>query len=325
VNVDGRKLLAKATVNWPAKVCSIALALLIFVFHRLSNLENRFISVPLQVERSGNLIPSSSYTRMIQVTLRGDSSIFSILEEDIEAYIDFSQYTSQGFYRAPVQINKKGTALRVDPLEILVDPMEIALELDHKISKLIPLRPAIRDAPQEGYELISYSMTPTQVQIDGPSNVLQTISELSTDFIELDGRNADFTVVVNILNRDPLVVIRGNGTTEFRGIIREKIVSHTFERIPIVIIGLAPNLDATLDVRNGSVELEGAQLEIQNYTPPAGFLRVDLSQIQEPGTHTLPVITGAVPDFTLIKHSPETVQVRVNAVPLIGEGQEEVP
>ncbi|MDR2095778.1 MAG: hypothetical protein LBP76_09720 [Treponema sp.] len=322
--MDSRKLLAKAAANWPAKVCSIALALLIFVFHRLSNLQNRFISVPLQIERSGNLIPSSSYTRMIQVTLRGDSNIFSVLEDDIEAYIDFSQYTSQGFYRAPVQINKKGTALKVDPLEISIDPMEIALELDHKISKLVPLRPAIRDAPQEGYELVSYSMTPTQVQIDGPSNVMQAISELSTDYIELDGRNADFTVVVNILNRDPLVVIRGNGTTEFRGIIREKIVSQSFERLPIAITGLDPALDATLGVRNGSIELEGSQLEIHDYTPAAGILQVDLSQIKEPGTYPIPVMIGDTAGFTLIKYSPETVEVRVNELrPADEEGEGE--
>jgi hypothetical protein len=262
---------------------------------------------------------------MVQVTLRGDNSIFSILEDDIEAYIDFSQYTAQGFYRAPVQINKTGTALRVDPLEISVDPMEISLELDHKISKLVPLRPAIRDAPQEGYELVSYSMTPTQVQIDGPSNVMQTISELSTDFIELDGRNADFTVVVNILNRDPLVVIRGNGTTEFRGIIREKIISLTFERIPIVITGLAPHLDATLNIRNGSMEIEGSQLEIHDYTPPAESLQVNLSHIGEPGIYTLPVTVGDVSGFTLIKHSPETVQVRVDNAALIDEDGEGSP
>jgi YbbR domain-containing protein len=317
--VDSRKLLAKAAANWPAKVCSIALALIIFLFHRLSDLQTRFISVPLQIERSGSLIPSSSYTRMIQVTLRGDNSIFSILEDDIEARIDLSQFTTQGFYRAPVQVSKKGTALRVDPLEISVDPMEISLELDHKISKLVPLHPALRDVPQEGYELVSYSMTPTQVQIDGPSNVMQMISELSTDYIELDGRNADFTVVVNILNRDPLVVIRGNGTTEFRGIIKEKIISQTFERLPIAVTGLDSAFETVLSVRNGSIEIEGSQLEIQDYTPPVGLLRVDLSGIHTEGIHPIPVTIGDLADFTLIKHSPETVQVRVTMVRPAGE------
>jgi hypothetical protein len=290
----------------------------------LSNLQTRFISAPLQIGESGSLIPSSSYTRMVQVTLRGDNNIFSILEDDIEAYIDLSRFTTQGFYRAPVQVTKKGTALRVDPLEIFVDPMEISLELDRKISKLVPLRPNIRDAPQEGYELVSHSMTPTQVQIDGPSNVMQRISELSTDYIELDGRNADFTVVVNILNRDPLVVIRGNGTTEFRGIIREKIVSQTFERLPIAITGLDPAFRAAPGVRNGTIEIEGSQFEIHGYTPPAGILRVDLSDIHAQGIYTKRIIPGNIPNFTLITYSPEEIQIRVDAIaPVEEEGEPE--
>ena len=86
-----RKVLSKVAENWPAKVFSIALAMVLFVFHQMNSLAERFFSVPLLLESQSNLVPATSYPRMIRITLRGDSnSIYSIQEEDIQAYIDIS-------------------------------------------------------------------------------------------------------------------------------------------------------------------------------------------------------------------------------------------
>ncbi|MDR0316088.1 MAG: hypothetical protein LBH97_04225 [Treponema sp.] len=128
-----RKLLTRAVENWPAKVLSIALAFIIFIFHRMNTLETRFFSIPLSVETSSTLIPAGDYPQIIRVSLRGDTgSIYTISEGDIEVYIDLTKYENEGLYRAPVQIRKKGNALGVEPLEISVEPMEISLRLDQK-------------------------------------------------------------------------------------------------------------------------------------------------------------------------------------------------
>ncbi|MDR0601157.1 MAG: hypothetical protein LBG42_02130, partial [Treponema sp.] len=189
--------------KWPAKVLSVALALVLFVFHRMSTLEDRFFSAPLVLELSPGLTPATPYSRMIRVTLRGDAnSIFPILEDDIEVYADLSKYSAAGSYRAPVQVRKKGTAVGVESLEISVEPPEIFVDLDRKISKYVPIIANIRGNLAEGYDLVSHTLSPTQVVMDGPMNVLGDISKLYTDFIDLDGRNGDFSVIVNILNRD---------------------------------------------------------------------------------------------------------------------------
>jgi YbbR domain-containing protein len=218
-----RKFLVKMVDNWPAKVISIALALLLFVFHRMSNLADRFFSVPLNVEVEGNMIPSSSYPRTIRISLRGDAaSVNSILEDDIEAYVNLTRFETPGNYRVPVMVRRKGTALGVEPLEISVEPMELAIALDNKISKYVPLAANVRGQVEEGYTLSSFSLNPTQVVIDGPSLLVGTVRELTTDYIDLNGRTGDFSVMVNILNQNPLLMIQGNGITEFRGFVTKK-------------------------------------------------------------------------------------------------------
>ncbi|MDR1863077.1 MAG: hypothetical protein LBQ67_04055 [Treponema sp.] len=307
--MDSKKLLAKVVQNWPAKVLSIILAVFLFVLHRMSTLEERFFSVPLNVEAKGNLTPSSSYPRMIRVSLRGDpTSIYPILEDDIEAFADFEKYDVPGTYRSPVQIRKKGTALEVEPLEIGVEPLEISLSLDHRISKFVPLTANIRGRLDSGYTLSSYTLNPTQVVIDGPSGLMGNISELRTDFIDLDGRTGDFSIMVNILNRDPLIVIRGNGSTEFRGFISRIIPVRNISDIPIRLTGLDEAFAGASEIRSGSVHLEGgSQEELDRFTPPLDFLYVDCSGISESGSYTLPVLSPPVPDLTMAIDPPEVV------------------
>jgi YbbR domain-containing protein len=311
-SLNSSKLLARVAENWPAKVLSIALAIILFVFHRMSSLEDRFFSVPLVVEASGSLTPASSFPRVVRVTIRGDAtSIYPILEEDIEAYIDLKNYDTPGWYRTPVQVRKKGTALGVEPLEISVDPVEISLELDRRISKYVPLTANLRGSVQAGYDLASHTLSPVQVVIDGPLTLLGNISGLYTDFIDLEGRNEDFSVTVNILNPDPLILIRGSGTTEFHGFIRRTIPVRNFMDLPIMLNGLDENFTGEPDIKSGSVRLEGAQNQLELFVPSLAFLYVNCAAIREPGTYTLPVQAELPGGVNLVRQEPQEIVLTV--------------
>jgi hypothetical protein len=313
-SLNRSKLLAGIAENWLAKVLSIALAIILFAFHRMGSLEDRFFSIPLTVEVNPGLAPASSYTRIIRVSLRGEAtSIYPILEDDIKAYVDLKKYDAPGLYRAPVLIRKEGTALGVEPLEISVDPMEISLELDQKISKYIPLSANLRGSVQAGYNLISYTLTPAQVVVDGPLALLGNITELSTDYIDLDDRNEDFSVTVNILNRDPLLVIRGNGAAEFRGFVRRAVPVRNFSDLPLTVRNLDAHLTAELDVRTGAVRLEGGQSQLDDFAPPPDFLFVDAAEIAGPGTYTLPVQAEPPEGFNLLRQEPREAVLNVSA------------
>ena len=125
-----RKLLIKLVENWPAKVLSVALALILFVFHQMSITATRSLSIPLNIETSSSLVPVWPYPQNVRVQLRGeDESIRTITDGDIEAFVDFSRYETEGDYSALVQIRKKGTSLGIEPLEISVTPIEVSVSL----------------------------------------------------------------------------------------------------------------------------------------------------------------------------------------------------
>ncbi|MDR1025610.1 MAG: hypothetical protein LBL56_07770 [Treponema sp.] len=311
--MNPRKILEKAADNWVAKALSVFLAIVIFVFHRMTTMDSRIFLVPLIVELPAHLVPSSSYTRMIRVTLRGDAdNIMPILEDDVEAYINLGNIETPGFYRMPVQIRKKGSAVGVEPLEISFNPIEIELELDQKISKYVPLTANIQGSLAPGYDLVSHSLTPTQVTVDGPAKLLDQVTELYTDTIDLDGRNDDFLIMVSILNRDPLLTIRGNGMTEFRGFVRSRVTVRNFGALPITVEGLDKQFLPKIDVSFGNVRISGPQAELDAFIPPRPFLSVDCSEISGEGVYTLPVKVNLPPNLNVVRSEPRETVVTVS-------------
>ena len=171
--MDIRKLVSRSIRNWPAKVISIAASIFLYASHTMLTRESRFFSVPLVVETSEELIPASSYPRMVRVTLRGDATaIYPIVEDDIEIFANFTKYLEQGSYKAPVEWRKKGTAQGIRGLEITVDPLEVNLDLDFKKSKTVSLAPNIQGFVENWYELMNYTLDPSQVTIEGPVKLL---------------------------------------------------------------------------------------------------------------------------------------------------------
>ena len=226
------KLLAKITEKWPVKVLSLAAALIISIFYRMNTLETRFFTVPLIIESNETLLPASSFASAVRVSLRGEADgIQPILDEDIEAFIDLGRYTNEGFYRVPVQIRKKGSALGVEPLEISVLPVEIPLMLEQKVTRNINVYPVIRGTTAEGFELTNQSLIPGSVVAEGPRGALDSHIGFNTETINLDRRYDDFSIMVNIINDNPLIFIHGNKMLEFRGTVR-RIVREEETEIP---------------------------------------------------------------------------------------------
>jgi hypothetical protein len=299
--------------NWPVKVLSIALAIILFVFHQLNTLVTRPLSIPLAIETSSTLIPASAHPQNVRVTLRGDDdAIKSIADNDIEAYVDFTRHEIEGVYRSPVQIRMKGSASGLGPMEVMVSPMEVSVQLDRRASKTVPLSAALQGRVADGFDLVSHSITPQEIVLVGPSGLMDSVQEVKTDPLDLDGRHSNFTLEAGIANPNPLFFIRGSGMAEISCVIRPSVLVRSVENIPITLIGLDPGFEVDAGSRTGSVRLQGGQSQLDVFRPPPDFFTVDCSGISKPGTYTLPVIVKLPYGFSLIRREPEHLVLSIS-------------
>ena len=311
--LNGRKLLFRLIDNWPAKVLSVALALALVAVYRVSTLSTRTINVPLTVETNHALIPASDFPASVRVTLRGDDDgIRSIADGDIEAFIDLSRHEFEGIYRSPVQIRRRGSALEVEPLEISVNPLDIAVRLDRRVNVILPLVAPVQGSVASGFDLVSHTVTPTSVSVSGPVSILEGISVVNTSPVILEGRSSDFSVRLGIVNPSSLLSIQ-DGTAEFRGLVRPAVPVRNIDDIPVAIQGLPPGLIADWGGRTGSVRIEGSWDRIEAFSPAPGLLSVDGSVITEAGSYILPIGVNLPAGLNLIRLEPETLAIEVVA------------
>jgi YbbR domain-containing protein len=200
--------------DWPASA-SLSIALLLTLFFNLTRLEQRTINIPLTVSINDVLAPSSQYPSMVKVILRGERDmIYSIREDKISASLDLSEYKNEGVYRVPIRLQKRGNALVADPLEIHPEPSDIAIGLEKRIAKSVPVTPSFKGFLESGFELANFDILPPEVTISGPAGLVSRASEISTDTIELSGKSGLYRQRASVEKRFPFGV-RGKDSVFF--------------------------------------------------------------------------------------------------------------
>ena len=310
--MKSRDLFDYISNNWPAKVLSIAAAIVLFLFYRNSGLEKRFFNVPLSVIVNENYIPSGSYPRSSRIILRGNAEdIYLINENDIEVYADLSSHMNEGSFRAPVQFRKKGNALYIDPLEITVEPLEVTISLERKISKSVEVSPVTDGFERKGYELVQYLITPTSVEVEGPKSDVEGILEVYTREIDLSDRFEDFTIMVRLDNDNPDITFPGGDVIEYHGIITEAMVVKTFTPVDVITLDLPESLTLEEMPDQGFIKIQTTHLLLEEMSINDFRLILDCSFITEPGEYSISAEPDVPSGVIILQYDPINIILKV--------------
>jgi len=319
-----RDLIVRLTRNWPAKIISLTAAILLFLFYQFNSMEERFFSVPVELELNEGFVPAGPYPKSARIILRGEEdSIFLVQEDDIRVYVDLSSHNTEGIFRAPLKYEKSGTAQRINPLEIRIEPHEATVELERKMVGSARVVPVIHGYPEEGYELTEYFTVPEEVEVEGPRSHVTEIDTVQTEAVDLTGRSTDFTVRLMIESTDPYITFRGGDVVEFVGIIREAVMVKTYEKIKLTVLGLPEGYQVEMPQIRGTVKVQGTQLFLEDFQASGVEMFVDCSGITEPGTHELEVRLVVPEELLVLSYEPETVEIGIRGGPPEEEEEEE--
>ncbi|MDR0409885.1 MAG: hypothetical protein LBH18_05760 [Spirochaetaceae bacterium] len=306
------KIIKIFTVNSPAKILSLALAMFLFMFHNINLLKTKTISSKLETDGAG-LIITNTIPENVSVKLRGnESDISGISGNDIITFIDLSAYKEKGVYHVPVKIIKSGVTLDMDTLDLSIEPTDILVHLDKPALKTLKISPNVFGKLAPGYDFISESLEPEQVQIEGPESMINTVSEITTEPLDISGRYQDFSLLLNLAPPGPFFTFRGESSVEYNASIRERSMQKQFSDIPVVAANLPENFTAKILPETGSLTLSGAYTDVIAFVPWKYTLSVDCSAITAEGNYELSVKT-AIGNSALEQQSyqPERVMVEI--------------
>ena len=307
-----KPLLERIVSNWPAKALSLAAAVMLFLFHNFATLSVRYLSVDLEARFADGFTSAQQYPRKVRVVVRGrENNLSTVIEGDIEAVADFSRFFSEGVYKTPIIVSKRGNLERVDPLEIRVEPLELNLRIERKARKSVEVVPNFKGFPAPGYELEQYFVNPSRIDVEGPAGLVQNITSTTTEDIDLTGKTGNFTLRARLVRENPLFVFPGGDIVDFRGQIKESTILKSFDTADIVALDLRPDLRIDNPLPRGTLRVQGGQLLLEDLRPDRVRLIVDCSGITLPGIYTLPVKTDLPQGIMVLNYTPVQVTLEI--------------
>jgi len=306
---------SKLLENWPAKVISLVIAIFIMFIYNLTRLDQRVITVPLNVSQGHSYVPATEYPKTIHVVIRGErDQIYRIRESDIVATLDLARYNEVGVFRVPVKLERRSDALNIDPLELRADPAEIPVSFERLAAKRVVISPTFKGFLEQGYQLVSYEIIPSEIAIEGPTSLVNAIRDISTDFIELSGKTSDFSITVALIKPSELINFIDTSTVRFSAKIQKQEHRITLDNVQIQIVNLDPSLIVADQLPTGRITLlpEAGQDQIATAT---AHLQADFKGITKPGVYSIPLIANVPEGFEVEAYDPLVINVRVRSAP----------
>ncbi len=299
--------------NWVPKVLSVTAAILLSLFFQINNLKVRNLSIPLEIKTHEGMVTSGDFPQSVRVDLRGDEElIYSLQNREISALADFSAYEDGGSYRVPVMISLADAyQLDRDTMEIKVEPAEVTVVLEEELLLDMEVIPDLKAFPSKGFELVQYFVNPPSVIVRGPRSQLEGKEHIETEFIDLSGRDRDFSMNVRLIPPGSNVDFPGGSIVEFQGIVEEAVISRTLSNLEVASLDLDPRLLLSGNLPEASITLQGSQSLMAGLRVMDIHLFLDCSDISLPGTYTLPLQLDVPEGLAVLKYNPREVLVRV--------------
>ena len=120
------KYLQGLLMNWPAKMLSLLLALVVYAFIHYSTIGARSVTIPISVLLPERMEAQSLVPTSIDVEIRGDEHIIYLINPDsIAAVADFSKVDKEGISAANVRLSYEKEVFERGEITLKASPSSV--------------------------------------------------------------------------------------------------------------------------------------------------------------------------------------------------------
>jgi hypothetical protein len=83
-----------------------------------------------------------------------------------------------------------------------IDPETISIKIEPQLKKTVSVKPSITGLPEKGYAIVEVSVTPKEIELEGPKSIISKIYKIKTEPIDISGINADHKFKTNLALTD---------------------------------------------------------------------------------------------------------------------------
>lgn len=298
--------------NWPVKVICFTIAVFLYLFYQASLIDKKTFVIPLEVQENGIVVHIGTIPTSVVVSVRAnENDVKAIFASDMKATINLDNIVESGVYKIPIHVEISDKLKALDPLEVKLKEERLKIEVEKKVSRYVVVNPSIVGEVAEDYELKEVKMTPSTVEIRGPESLIEAITNVATERVNVSNAMTNFSVETIYKQISSLIEIVDTAPCKATVIVEPKIEEKTFMDLPIKVLNLDDKLEISGEMPKYSITLKGEAPQFKKYDINRNTIKLDLGEIKEPGTYELPVIYSLSQKFQLISNSGETVTITV--------------
>ena len=302
----------KISENWKVKIICLILAIGIYLFVQYVTFKKTELTVPLQVKNASNLVYTNELPRTAEVIVYGEPNQVGLLQEkDFEVYVDLSELVEIGTFEVPLHLELSDKASKMENVEFSLKDDKVSLNIEHKITALVPIKTNISGACAKGYEISAIEIYPDTVQITGRASLIEKISYLETDVINLSGKSSDFTQTVKIINQNNKISLTGDKEVTVTIKIKPIRITKTIDSSVVFFYSLKNDLSVENPNINYSLTLSGTKNELEDFVLSPLSVQIDCSEIQTSGVYELPFSVILPSGITVDKIEPSVATLNI--------------
>ena len=191
-----------------------------------------------------------------------------------------------------------------------ISPASFDLRIENLATKTLPVRVESKGTPATGHQVTSLRPIPDKIQVRGPQSVFASLSRVTAEAIDVEGRDEDFSARARFTTEMPFVVLPSDGVDVAIG-IESTVGSRTLSKVTVQLLG--PRAErASLDRKSLQVRLRGPRAVLDELDAAALFATVDLLALpsQLPGTYAVtPRLLNLPEEVEVQRLSPETLKL----------------
>ena len=296
--------------NWQAKIISILLAGTLYWFVSSKQPDQRYFSVPINVENlSGELAIISEVPELQRVLLKGPKRLISVItEKQFYSWIDLTG-AQIGIFTLKVNFNEniipKGVEL------ISLTPEELEVQLEPVVEKYVTVHPVLTGNLPEGFRYSeAVRVKPEELLVAGAASRILNIESISTKVIDISKYSKSIEVEREFEPEPFFRITDTNKIVKVTINIAEKISHRNLYNIPV----LFENLNEDYKVKEPKIAVDiayyGRYTVVESLSPNDIKPFIDLKDIKGRGKYSLKIeirtkrtvkITGITPDIIEIE------------------------
>jgi YbbR domain-containing protein len=231
--------------------------------------------------------------------------------------LDVSSQTGVFTLNAPVYaVTNDDNRLDSTTQNVTINPPIVQASLEVQTAgREVTILANVTGAPAEGYEQRTTTTAPRTVLLDGPADVLENLTYVETEPVDVTGATQTTSVQVGIANLpEGVTILRpSDGQVNVIVQIQQQGINQTLPSLPVDVDGAGDGLIVDVSPAEVSIEISATATQLPALVNGAITISVDVSGLG-PGTYSLTpsVVVPAGVEWNAI--NPAMVNVTITAV-----------